>query len=579
MITDLSQSKKLIISVKSSGNWKVTLDFDRFKYFGVPTSNEVAKNMAEFNDKLIDRSNKFYRLFEDNVDWAESSKCSRFYNLTKYITYCDRSKLDPFIGNSIHGWIESLVNKHRLGQVKDSTCRSKINDLRAVFRGLDYPVISMFPKTSTFGRTQSEPVKGYSDNDLKKIIRLLYSLFITLYKQFIKEPQRYINLPYHTRCNTNYAVPFGWKGDEFKIHGVVSKLNIISCYLLAYYTWGNTTSLFEIRRPHLNGLTMSDLWFSMPTIKRRANKFVKIEIGENDQLNIPNHGANLFNKVMHISQLINTSNDALLLNTVIEGVISPLTAARLSDFNKWLVKTFNLRDDCGQVLGPLVSRFRASGTSRFLALTGDPLKVAITAGNSPQVVRRHYSSGNRHDNDLQIQATALVLENSTRLRSGIESAKQATRIHMQMNILPYEDFIRRLSPPSRTPSGSYCENPFSERASIENQKAIERGLLKEGEKLACADLLKCFQCEYMVIVETVEDIWCILSFRENIEESVYLHLDSLHFDKNFGEILKNINSKLAMINPKVFRAAENMLEETGRHPFWLNKEYLNLSSE
>ena len=36
------------------------------------------------------------------------------------------------------------------------------------------------------------------------------------------------------------------------------------------------------------------------------------------------------------------------------------------------------------------------------------------------------------------------------------------------------------------------------------------------------------------------DIWCLLSFKACIEESLYLHLDASHYRKNFEDIIQFI---------------------------------------
>ncbi|MEZ9955508.1 hypothetical protein AB4395_23960, partial [Vibrio splendidus] len=61
---------------------------------------------------------------------------------------------------------------------------------------------------------------------------------------------------------------------------------------------------------------------------------------------------------------------------------------------------------------------------------------------------------------------------------------------------------------SRTPNGGSCASPFGERSEKYTKKAMKQGLLSEGEKLACADLLACFGCPNQVIVQSLVDIWC-----------------------------------------------------------------------
>ena len=74
------------------------------------------------------------------------------------------------------------------------------------------------------------------------------------------------------------------------------------------------------------------------------------------------------------------------------------------------------------------------------------------------------------------------------------------------------------------------------------------GLAKDDENVACADLLSCFGCEHQAIVDSVSDIWCLLSFRANLEESLVNHLDAAHYEKNFQHIIEFIDSKILSIS-------------------------------
>ncbi len=128
------------------------------------------------------------------------------------------------------------------------------------------------------------------------------------------------------------------------------------------------------------------------------------------------------------------------------------------------------------------------------------------------------------------------------------SATEA-QISLGIEVLTIEEENRTNFPQlSRTPNGGSCANPFGEKSKAYNRKAKQRNLLKDGEKLACADLLKCFGCPEQVIVQSVSDIWCLLSFKECIKESLYLHLNAHHYRQNFEKtiifITENIIPKL-----------------------------------
>lgn len=114
--------------------------------------------------------------------------------------------------------------------------------------------------------------------------------------------------------------------------------------------------------------------------------------------------------------------------------------------------------------------------------------------------------------------------------------------------------------------------PFGKKSEKYTRKAQSQGLLKKGEKLACADLLGCFGCPDQVIVQAVNDIWCLLSFKACIEESLYLHLDAHHYRKNFESVVTFIETKiLPHLKTNILKQAESKLND-GYHPLWNDSE-------
>nr|MCC4820106.1 hypothetical protein [Vibrio lentus] len=67
----------------------------------------------------------------------------------------------------------------------------------------------------------------------------------------------------------------------------------------------------------------------------------------------------------------------------------------------------------------------------------------------------------------------------------------------------------------------------------------------------------------------ISDIWCLLSFKACIEESLYLHLDANHYRQNFENIVEFIEEKiLPRIDRKLLKQAETKLDDEGYHPYW-----------
>ncbi|MBF4248718.1 hypothetical protein EA004_27725, partial [Vibrio anguillarum] len=104
------------------------------------------------------------------------------------------------------------------------------------------------------------------------------------------------------------------------------------------------------------------------------------------------------------------SPDAHLLYQVKAGKIAPLEQSHIQTFSKWIQQTFSLTTDDNKPLRPTASKFRASGSYRYLAKTGNAVETSLLLGNTPRTLNKHYSSGNKVENDKQLLAATYTIE-------------------------------------------------------------------------------------------------------------------------------------------------------------------------
>lgn len=153
------------------------------------------------------------------------------------------------------------------------------------------------------------------------------------------------------------------------------------------------------------------------------------------------------------------------------------------------------------------------------------------------------------------------------IKSGVDTEQAQTNLGIDVLVIEEENKIN-LPDLSRTPNGGSCSTPFGEKSEKYTRKAFKQGMLNDGERLACANLLGCFGCSSQVIVQSLSDIWCLLSFKACIEESLYLHLDASHYRQNFENIVVFIEEKiLPSISRKLLKQAQTKLDD-GYHPNW-----------
>lgn len=558
--------EQLCIPIINGANTHTLLDFNRFRYLGVPKTHEIKKGGMQ----LLNRDDVAQRMFiaiTGREDASPATKGNIFLAARRHFVFCDgyTPPLSPLSEAAFVKELEYNSIRQRRGEIKDSTETRLRTDLSSLYQWQNLSVKNITPQSLRSRCTQAEPTRGYSDGDLKKLLPLLRGIFKQLYTQFIEDPE------YHITASSNAAtMTFSWNGKTYPVCGGVSKIFYSATFLLSYYAWSNSTILYSLKRPAISSHTPSKNWFQMPAFKRRAFKTITVEIGEHNRLEIPKYAAQFFDQLMTASKLVDPGPDGLLLPAYSTRTkrVQMMTGCLLNDFKaNWLARHFPMTDERGKKLWPVPRRFRATGSHLTLARKG-AVDAALLLDNTPRTIEMAYSSGNPHENDKMNRDTSHTLEQIVRDRQGIESAKQKVRDAQKVEVLAYEKYIKLASPPTRSAHGSYCKDSMGDMAEKFTYRSRQHGLITEAEKLACADLLKCWSCKHQVLVESITDLWCVLSFRECLEESASLHIDIIHYQKNFGETIANIDIRLKSLNSKIVQQARRKLETEGRHPLW-----------
>ncbi|MEH3481098.1 MULTISPECIES: hypothetical protein [Enterobacter] len=537
-----------------------TVDFDCYNFRGFP-----AKRYCGSSERILRpvSAETLFIAFRD-ADYAEATKYYHYSYLRKYVAFCDNTVLTVFSQESVIAFGEYILHRNKAGELRNSTCTLVISAVKQCFILLGKPG-HWFDAIPTLGKSQATPHKAYSDNDLKKLLPLMRALFKQLYGQFLLDPDVHF-----FANNFKPTMKFVWKGLRIDIFGAVSKMMAAATYLLSYYTWANTSALLTIQRPKETTLSTKEKWYQMPVFKRRAFRVITLRFGDHGQLNIPKYSLEFFNQLLEISDIIGqhwSENSAPgLLITFRNSRAVPVQAGELSVLNKFIEENFHLRDDKGDRLTPVISRFRATG-SQIMQLHHSPAMSAELLGNSPRTVRLHYSEGNEFDNQSMLQDAVSVLADKARYRENIQQAKRRRKAALEVDILTYESLLKMHTPPMRQAHGSYCQNPFGEQAEKFISRVRRHGLLAT-EKFACSDLMKCFSCPHQVIVTEVCDIWCLMSFKECLEESIFRHVDPRHFYQNYASVLSAIENILNRIDKKVVQEATYRLRDEGPHPLW-----------
>ncbi|EAR9475551.1 hypothetical protein ACTMN8_002424 [Escherichia coli] len=554
------QNASLVLRLRNGGQREITIDFDCYNFRGFPAKELCSPSLSVLRPISAE---SLFLAFRD-ADYAEATKCFLLASLKKYVEYCDNISLPVFSHESVLTYGGYIVQRNKAGELRNSTCTLILSAIKRCFILLGRPGY-WFDAIPTLGKSQATPHKAYSDNDLKKLLPLLRALFKQLSAQFLKDPDYYL-----FASNNRPTMTFVWKGSVFTLYGTVSKMMAVATYLMSYYTWANTTSLLAIQRPEETTLSTKEKWYQMPVFKRRAFRIITLKFGDHGLLNIPKYSLEFFRELLKVSGIIaehwaNEGSPKLFI-TIRNSQAEPLRAEELSRFNKFLRTYFNLQDDQGGPLAPIISRFRATG-SQMMQLHYSPAMSAELLGNTPRTIRRHYSEGSEFDNQSMLQDAVTIMEDKARYGENTEQAKHRRKEALGVDILAYESLLKMQTPPMKQAHGSYCQNPFGEQADRFLSRVRRHGLLST-EKFACSDLMKCFFCPHQIIVAEACDIWCLMSFKECLEESIYRHVDHRHFYQNYASVLTAIDNILKRIDNKILQAATTKLRDEGPHPLW-----------
>jgi hypothetical protein len=535
-------------------------DFNRYRYFNVPSKLTLAKSHFANRDDIVLR---WFRVLSSSHEQSDSTKHGYINDLVKYVRFADLHKLDLESKETISRWEQNLVEKVRLGSMHVNTARKINSSIKCLFKLLELPVQKWFSSRGLF-RSEVNPTEGYSDKEIKTLLRLLHPLFRQLHKQIVETPEIHINAQ-----PRDHTAVVSLQGRKIEVAGVITKCFALGYFLMSYFTWGNMTTLLKMKKFSEENLSKGNV-YSQSVFKSRANKYVTISIGDNNTQHVPKHALSFIEKLLQLSRFISAEDDHLFYQ-VSRGKSAPLESYHLCSATNWLLDCFNPLDETGLPLRPLAKRFRASGSVRYLDITGDAIGTAFLLGNTPQTLRRHYTTGSPIENRKQLQAAAHTMEAMVKC-SDLSESKEYAKKQLDVEVLPHDAFLEKYSRinnrPQTTVIGSGCKKPFGEEADTYRKKINFSPKTLDVDHLACADILKCFSCPNQVIIEEVEDIWCLLSFKEAINDSLRDHVNSTQFMRNFKDLIDKIEFAIFSVNPAIRRKAIKKLKNEGRHPVW-----------
>ncbi|HBE6538213.1 TPA: hypothetical protein KML25_000285 [Escherichia coli] len=355
---------------------------------------------------------------------------------------------------------------------------------------------------------------------------------------------------------------------EFVIPNVIECYFITSFFLFCYHTWGNTTQVIELNRNdiHMNekGIESGYLY------KGRASKFIRLTIGKSEFLS-KRAGYNWFLSFIAlrdelVDYLVKSENfptsDVLWLAGGIWRTRSLIAIGpdNLTKFNTssgfWAV----LRAANPLLPTIMASRLRKTAEQYADSRLNNGLITTEKAQHDWRTYRRNYAAGNPLTaRDNLSMALDTLLQKGVAAEKFSERVRIADELGIDLHASVTEDISLLLNG-----MGCRSREPPSETEIQFMRKQQRFGRMPK----VCADYTNCVECPKSCIVESLESVWLLLSFKHAIEYGKPLFIGSLRAKEHYEVLVMKIDLRLRLVDENVLKKARAKLKREGVAEVW-----------
>jgi len=223
------------------------------------------------------------------------------------------------------------------------------------------------------------------------------------------------------------------------------------------------------------------------------------------------------------------------------------------------------------------TRFRNTKSDILIRATDSVFITAQSLNNEITIVERKYSNGVESNHKDNLKATMAAQSAIAKGQAIAEAVREAKVFHS--DILTDYDYKQRLmkdrnNPVKITPTGIRCSGPSPSKLEAVLRKAKRSGIPLSEDEGRCTDFLNCFWCEKHVLIASVNDIWLMLSFREQVEGLFdYVVKNSSPKDHLYSvkAILDRTLKRLSNKSPKNYKEAKCKISNGDFHPLYSNR--------
>ncbi|AIN24318.1 MULTISPECIES: hypothetical protein [Enterobacteriaceae] len=527
----------------------------RLLYDGVPRASYI--NNAKKHNERLPLVLLIYEWLAARVHILSGSTIFTDFNMVIFFfRYCDTTlRMAELTESTVSSYAQHISNQVNNNAKSHACIRGMSDRFSAFLSWAGYEALAnLMPKVARHN-VMEKKTQAYSDEEQIGVSRDLFRVFNVLASR-LKKGQP-ITCPFD-QPKTN------WDISSYNSTLWFNKLTITALFLTANFTGDNNSPLRKLRR---RDVTEREFHFDKTiNLYRLVSKKDRQGGQENTwDMGFTRRGKNFFSVYLNCLEYFNLPEEAYLFPRFDNGQYDGFVfSADITSYINWFMAR------APHQVRPVIGRFRQSKSDGLMADTNSIATVAEGLNNLKGTAARHYMNGNPHNNRNRLGSAAEALELTARGAS-INEARKVVEAKYGRPLRAMEIIAKGDAEPAPTKMGSRCRQPFGDKAQSLKRELVASGLLAQDESIACFKFLDCFGCEFQALVAEVDDIWCMLSFRESLTESLQRPAINHHLPvTRINDVMGKIQIMLAEVErdyPDVYAKAIGKLNVQA-HPLW-----------
>ena len=514
--------------------------------------------------------------------YAVNGRLTIFRYLWMYLRFQNSAGYKWATAEGIENYIALLQNDYRTKTINSQTAYGKLSVVNS-FLMLSGKINKKF--SAKFGAVRAAKVSNvepYRKFEFKEIINFLFSLY-DFYEKILMEHIEAVELGYRIypvaecpRFQFRYQTVYSENGesliiDERTYGNPLVNYMVASYYLFAVFTWGNSTQILALTVD--NVLVDDDNIKTDYVFKGRAHKFVRYSIGGSEFLS-DKSGYRWFKRFLALRSKIADyfSGYEGLQNS--EYLFFTMNGKNRSDrndtfFTKMNMHTISAINNHSVIVGlrergflfPNIATGRIRKTAEQLTdqKLSDPFVITSKAQHQWSTYKKSYAHGNKYDAREEMSAALKTLQ-----EQGVNSLSYPVRKELAKD--------HGITVVDTTESIDHLLNGLGCQRTMPVSK-IEKKYLQKQHKFGstpkvCADFSNCIDCEKSCVIDQVEPIYNLVSFKYKLEHSNYIYQQSDKASHRYRSILDKINLRLGFVSKDVVSKAEKKLRVEGVAKVW-----------